>query len=199
MKKYLKEYIQENFNSIIMIVLFITIGLVVGILGFYISDEIIKNEIILNVRNTLDIAKNENFECINILLNSFVTNIFIIAIIYFSTITLIPKILINLTSFFKGISIGLYISILFSIFGIYDGIIALFFLIVLPNIIYISAYIYMCNNSIIFHNKVLKHEVKVSIICLECIKLVIALVLIISSIILEQIGVFIVINNYVAL
>lgn len=199
MKKYLKEYIQENINSIIVILLFIIFGLVVGIFCFNISNKEIKNEIILNVKNTLDIAKSENFEGINIILNSIGVNIFIIAIIYFSAITLIPKILINITSFLKGVSLGLYIPVLFNILGVSEGVVSLILLIVLPNIIYIAAYIYMCNNSIIFHEKVLEHGIKFSIVCLESLKIVITFALIISSIILEQVGVFIVINNYVTL
>ena len=125
MKKYLKEYIYENLKSIIIILSFIIIGLVVGIISFNISNQEIKTEIILSVKNTLDIAKNENFEGINILFNSIGINIFVISIIYFSAVTLIPKLFINLVSFFKGISLGLYIPILFNIFGIGNGILSL--------------------------------------------------------------------------
>lgn len=199
MKKYLKEYIYENLKSIIIILAFIIIGLVVGIISFNISNEDIKTEIISTVRNTLDISKNENFEGINILFNSIGTNLFVISIIYFSAITLIPKIIINIVSFFKGISLGLYIPILFYIFSIGDGILSLIFLIILPNIIYIAAYIYMCNNSILFHNKVIEHGIKLSIVCVEFFKIVITLALFIASVILEQIGIFVVINNYITL
>lgn len=199
MKKYLKEYIYENLKSIIIILSFIIIGLVVGIISFNISNQEIKTEIILSVKNTLDIAKNENFEGINILFNSIGINIFVISIIYFSAVTLIPKLFINLVSFFKGISLGLYIPILFNIFGIGNGILSLILLIILPNIIYIAAYIYMCNNSILFHNKVVEQGIKLSIICVEMFKIVITLALFIGSVILEQIGIFVVINNYITL
>lgn len=199
MKKYLKEYIYENLKSIIIILSFIIIGLVVGIISFNISNQEIKTEIILSVKNTLDIAKNENFEGINILFNSIGINIFVISIIYFSAVTLIPKLFINLVSFFKGISLGLYIPILFNIFGIGNGILSLILLIILPNIIYIAAYIYMCNNSILFHNKVVEQGIKLSIICVEIFKIVITLALFIGSVILEQIGIFVVINNYITL
>ena len=199
MKKYLKEYIYENLKSIIIILSFIIIGLVVGIISFNISNQEIKTEIILSVKNTLDIAKNENFEGINILFNSIGINIFVISIIYFSAVTLIPKLFINLVSFFKGISLGLYIPILFNIFGIGNGILSLILLIILPNIIYIAAYIYMCNNSILFHNKVIEQGIKLSIICVELFKIVITLALFIGSVILEQIGIYIVINNYITL
>ena len=199
MKKYLKEYIYENLKSIIIILSFIIIGLVVGIISFNISNQEIKTEIILSVKNTLDIAKNENFEGINILFNSIGINIFVISIIYFSAVTLIPKLFINLVSFFKGISLGLYIPILFNIFGIGNGILSLILLIILPNIIYITAYIYMCNNSILFHNKVVEQGIKLSIICVEIFKIVITLALFIASVILEQIGIFVVINNYITL
>lgn len=199
MKKYLKEYIYENLKSIIIILSLIIIGLVVGIISFNISNQEIKTEIILTVKNTLDISKDENFEGINILFNSIGINIFVISIIYFSAVTLIPKLFINLVSFFKGISLGLYIPILFNIFSIGNGILSLILLIILPNIIYISAYIYMCNNSILFHNKVIEQGIKLSIICVEIFKIVITLALFIGSVILEQIGIYIVINNYITL
>ena len=83
MKKYLKDYIYNNFKNIFTIFIFIAIGLVVGIFLFNISDESAKSQIIQSVRNTLDLSKNKNFEGVNIIINSLTTNISLIIIIYF--------------------------------------------------------------------------------------------------------------------
>lgn len=197
MKKYLKDYIYNNSKNIFTIFLFIVIGLVVGIFIFNVSDENLKQEIIQSIRNTLYISKNNNFEGINIIINSLSTNITLICIIYFISLTLIPRLLINLVSMLKGISLGLYIPVLFNIFGISNGIISLLILIVIPNIIYISSYIYLCNNAILFHKKILEEGFKFSNFCLESVKVVITFSLMLASVILEQISVIIIISRFI--
>lgn len=196
MKKYLKDYIYENFKVIFAIFLFIIIGLVLGIFIFNISEETVKSGIIQSAKSTLEIAKEEKFEGINIILNSIVMNFFVILIIYFSSITLIPKALINIVSILKGISLGLYIPVLFNIFGISNGILSLIIYIIIPNIIYISSYIFLCNNAILFHNKIIEEDFKLSNLCFEMIKIVIVFSLMLVSVILEQVAVMVIINNY---
>lgn len=168
-----------------------------GIVIFNVSDGSVKNEIIQNVKNTIDISKNQNFEGINIIINSVSSNLAIIIIIYFSAVTLIPKLLINMISMLKGISIGLYIPVLFNIFGLGNGLLVLFLLIVIPNIIYISSYIYLCSNAIIFNEKIIAEGFKISIFCCELVKIVIAFSLMLASVILEQISVMIIISHFI--
>lgn len=196
MKKYLKEYIYSNFNNIFTIFLFIIIGLVVGIVVFHTSNETVKTDIINNAINTLDIAKNKNFEGINITINSICMNLFVIFTIYFASITLIPKLLINMISLLKGISLGLYIPVLFSIFGISNGILSLVLLIIIPNLIYITSYIFLSNNAILFHDKIIKENFKISFICIEAIKIVIVFSLMLVAVMLEQIAAVVIIGNY---
>lgn len=196
MKKYLKEYIYINFRNIFTIFLFIVIGLVVGIAIFHSSGENVRNEIINNAMNTLNIAKNQNFEGINIIINSIKMNFCIILIIYFASITLIPKLLINIVSLLKGISLGLYIPVLFNIFGISSGIFSLILLIIIPNLIYIAPYIFLSNNAILFHDKIINEDFKISTIFSEAIKIVIVFSLMLVSTMLEQIAAMVIIGNY---
>jgi len=197
MKKYLRDYIYNNIKNIFTIFFVVVIGLVVGIVLFNISEVSIKNEIIQSVTNTLNVSKSKNFEGINIMMNSLTTNMFLIGIIYFISLTLIPKLLINLVSLLKGVSIGLYIPVIFSIFGVGNGILVLLILIIIPNIVYIASYIYLCNNSILFHERISEEGFKISTLCLECIKVVITFSLILVSVILEQISVSLIISRFV--
>lgn len=196
MKKYLREYIYTNFKNIVMIFTFIIIGIAMGIIIFNTSEEVVKNEIVQNAKNIIDISKNQNFEGINIIINSISLNFIMITIIYFAAVTLIPRVIINIISMLRGISIGLYIPVLFSIFGIGNGFIALIILIIIPNIINISSYIYLCSNAIIFNKKIIDEGFKISVFLYEITKIIIAFSLILLSVILEQVGVIIIIGNF---
>ena len=138
MKNYLFKYTKENYKTIKTLVFCLVIGMIMGIIVFNIIDNSIKNELIHNVKTTLDIAKNKNFEGINIIKNGIISN----ALICFFNLL-------------KGISIGIYISTLFSIFGTGNGLLALILIVLLPNLIYIPSYIYVCTNAINFHYSVL--------------------------------------------
>ena len=72
MKKYLRNYVEDNINNIIMIFLCIIIGLVIGIIIFNTSDINTKDQLIKGVNETLEISKNDNFECIDILYNGII-------------------------------------------------------------------------------------------------------------------------------
>lgn len=192
MKKYLKNYIDNNLKNIFTIFSFIIIGLVLGIFIFNISNESDKIDIVESAKKILDISKSENFEGINIIFNSLKSNILIITIVYFAALTLIPQILINLISMIKGISLGIYIPVLFNIFGINNGILVLLILIIIPNLIYILAYIFLCNNSILIHRNIIEEGIKFSTFCFEIVKVVITISLMLVAVILEQISVIVI-------
>lgn len=196
MKNYLRNYIYENIKVISIILLCVAIGIIIGSLVFNYSNENIKNQIINISKNTLDIAKNENFEGINVLLNGIKTNIPVIIFIYFSAITFIPMFLINITSFIKGISIGIYASILLSLFGVTKGIFFSLLVIFIPNVIYIMAYIFICNNSLILHNKFMENGIKIYDVIFEIVRIVIGFSTIFLSVILEQITLGIAVNKF---
>ena len=197
MRNYLLNYIKENYKIIKIIVICFFIGLIAGLIVFNLLNQNIKNELLENIKSTLDLSKQEGFENINILKNGILTNVLIILLIYFFSITLIAPICICLISIVKGFSIGMFIPTLFLVFGFGKGILVLLLLILLPNIIYIPSYIYMSVNAINFHYKLLEENNKLTVVFKESYKLVIVLSLIILSILIEQLASFGVISLYI--
>ncbi len=196
MREYLLNYISKNSKVIKIILMCLLIGLIIGLTLTYFLNQEVKNELTNSIKSTLDLSKDKGFESINILKNGIMTNLLVILIIYFLSITLIAPICICIISLIKGFSIGLYIPTLFLVFGFGKGILVLLLLVILPNIIFIPSYVYMCVNAINFHYKLLEEKNKLTIIFKESYNLVIVLSLIILSILIEQLASFGVISLY---
>ena len=195
MLDYIKEYINNNFKSIVLIFSCLIIGLVVGIITFNFMPGGTKTEIIQTLNNTLSSTKSENFEGINVIKNGI-----LVLILYFSSITLIAPGLVCMTNIFKGFSIGLYIPTLFCVFGFGNGIIALFLLVIIPNLIYIPAFIYLSINSVSFHYELIEAKgnggsIKITI--KEMYKLILGFSVIALSVIIEQLLSLGVIHMYI--
>ena len=199
MKKYLKNYIEKNIKNILFILFFIIIGLVIGIVLFNLLDLELRDQVILSIKDTLNIARDNNFEGINIINNGIILNIIILAIIYFSSITFIPNVLINLITFLKGMSIGIYLSTIFSIFDFSNALVTSIIIILLPNIIYIPSYIYLCNNTLLLHCKIIEKNIKIYNLGIEVLKIIMGFSVIFLSVVLEQLGAITVINRYILL
>ena len=133
MKKYLRNYIEENFKILSIIFFCIIIGLVVGIIFYNVINPTLKEEIIKSMRQTLELTKQENFTGINVIRNGMVANAVLVMIIYLISLSLIAPYLMSVLSISKGLAIGVYIPTLFQIFGPSKGIVALLLLDVLPN------------------------------------------------------------------
>lgn len=197
---YVKDYIRDNFKSIIVLLSCIIIGLVSGIIVFQFMPDGTKNELIQTLNKTLSYTKQENFQGINVIKNGMMSNFILIFILYFSAVTLISHGLVCITNIFKGFAIGLYIPTLFQIFGLGNGILALFLLVIIPNIIYVPAFIYLSINSLNFHYKLIELKNKGSKLGLtitEIYKLILGFSVISLSIIIEQLLSVFVINIYI--
>ena len=194
MKEYLFKYINENFKVIKILIICLIVGLIAGIIVFQCLNQDIKNELIGSIKSTLDISKDGGFENINILKNGITSNILIVILIYFASITMIAPVFICILNIFKGFSIGMYIPTLFLVFGFAKGLLVLLLIVVLPNLIYIPSYIYICVNSINFHYKLVEEKNKLSMIIKESYKLIM-----IFSILIEQLASFGVISLYLSL
>ncbi len=188
MKEYLKVYVEENYKIIKIIGMCFLIGLVVGVIFFGFVNDGIKNEFIGSLKNTLDLSKNNNFESINIIKNGIVANFILLFIIYFCSITLIAPILICMVTFFKSFSIGIYIPIIFNVFGASKGIIVTILLVVLPNLLYIPAFIFSSTNAIKFHYSLFEKKETGLLFNLmrELMYIFIAFSIIILSVVVEQ-------------
>lgn len=202
MKEYINRYIRGNFKKIYMIAAAIFIGLIVGIFIYNFSGMENKESICATIKDTLDITTQENFQGINVIKNGMISNLLICFIIYFSSITLVCPYIVIIINFIKGMSIGVYLSSIFAIFGVGNGILTIFLLIILPNIIYIPVFIYLSTNSINFHNEIIKVESKgnkLSLLIKESIYLFITFSIMSLSTIIEQLCSMGVINIYKSL
>ncbi len=193
MKEYLLNYIKTNFKTIKTLLICLVIGVVIGVVIYQLIDENIRDELISSVSSTLSIAKGEGFEGINVLKNGILSNILISIIIYISSITLISPVCICALNVIRGVSIGIYISTIFAVFGIGSGILATILIIVLPNLIYIPAYIYMCTNSVNFHYLIIDKSSRENFLkelVKESYRFIIAFSLMILSVLIEQFSAF---------
>ena len=199
MLNYIKEYVNDNFKSIVVLLFCIIIGLVVGIFIYQLTSEDIKLELTKTLTQTLEKTKKENFQGINIIKNGMISNIILIAIIYFSSITLIAFGIVSGVNLFKGFAIGLYIPTLFQVFGFGNGILALFLLVIVPNIIYIPAFIYISVNCLKLNYNILDKNISnnISLIFKEGCKLIMGFSVIAFSVIIEQFLCLGVINIYI--
>lgn len=200
MKNYLLKYIEDNFKSVKTLFFCLIVGLVVGIITYQFIDSGVRGELVNSIKSTLDISSKQGFEGINIIKNGVVSNLGICTLIYLIAITLIAPFCICILNLFKGFAIGIYIPSLFEVLGAGNGFIALLILVILPNIIYIPSFIYMCTNSINFHYTITDKSNlgnKMAIFIKESYKIVIGLSLMIFSVLIEQFASFGIIKLYI--
>lgn len=199
MKKKIMEYIEQNFKNIVVVSGSIILGIIVGIILYQVISSGIQNDLVRTMKNTLELTKSENFEGINIIKNGMISNLILVAVIYLMSLTLISPYLISMLSFFKGLSIGMYIPTLFNIFGISKGLLAMLLLIIIPNLVYIPSYIYLSVNSIRFHYSLLGNESKMIVFTKEFFKVVLGFSVMFLGVILEQVTSYWVILLYASI
>ena len=197
MKNYLEKYISENIKIIKILVISVVVGIIIGIMLIHFFNNELRQEFVGSIKGTLDVAKSGNFENINIIKNGIMSNIIVVGLIYLAAITLIAPICITFINFFKGLTIGMYISTLFYVFGVWKGLLASFLIVILPNIIYFPTFIYISTNAIKFYYEITESKNKLSLIVKETYKLIIAISLIILAVLIEQLSSFGVINLYI--
>lgn len=151
MKERIIEYINNNLKSIIILSLCIACGLVIGIFTYNVLGKNISSQILDAMKNTLEHTKDVNFQGINIIKNGITSNLLLCILIYFAAITLIAPMMICILNFVKGFAIGIYMPTLFAIFGFKYGIVVTVLITIIPNIVYLPAYVYISINAINLH------------------------------------------------
>ena len=146
MSNSIQKYIRENISTILKILFIYFIGVAVGIIIFIFTD--IKTEYINIVSGVFEGVKSDNFEGINIIANGIKNNIVYIGILYFSLITIIAPLIICFFVFLKAIVTGIYLCTLYSVFGVFNGILVSLISVIIPNIFSLIGYIIICTNVI---------------------------------------------------
>lgn len=146
MSNSIQKYIRENMSIILKILVIYLIGIAIGILLFVFTD--IKKEYVDIVSGVFEGVKSEDFEGINIIANGIKNNIVYIGILYFSLITIIAPLIICLFVILKAIVTGSYICTLYSVFGIFNGILVSIVSVIIPTFFSLVGYVIICTNII---------------------------------------------------
>ncbi len=185
MSNSIQKYIRENISTILKILFIYFIGVAVGIIIFIFTD--IKTEYINIVSGVFEGVKSDNFEGINIIANGIKNNIVYIGILYFSLITIIAPLIICFFVFLKAIVTGIYLCTLYSVFGVFNGILVSLISVIIPNIFSLIGYIIICTNVINLFKLISQGEkVDIRQIIVHIYYLLISISLISFSIVLEQ-------------
>lgn len=199
LKKYILNLLEENKKSIKVFVFCILIGLATGIVTYNFLTADNKHELVNSVKSTLDICKNENFEKVSIIQNGIKSNFLTILLFVAVSTTIVAPLIFCVIYFLKGFAIGIYVSVIFSIFGFWNGTLSNFLINIIPNLIFIPVYILIGLKAIDFHyyiisdNKVLQ-KLKNTIGLLY--SYVVFLPFIFLSLVLEQIMFSVVLGMY---
>ena len=185
MSNSIQKYIRENISIILKILFIYFIGVAVGIIIFIFTD--IKKEYVDIVSGVFEGVKSDNFEGINVIANGIKNNIIYIGILYFSLITIIAPLIICFFVFLKAIVTGIYICTLYSVFGIFNGILVSIVSVIIPTFFSLIGYVIICTN-IINLFKLISQGEKADIrqIIVHIYYLLISISLISFSIVLEQ-------------
>ncbi len=185
MSNSIQKYIRENISTILKILFIYFIGVAVGIIIFIFTD--IKTEYINIVSGVFEGVKSDNFEGINVIANGIKNNIIYIGILYFSLITIIAPLIICFFVFLKAIVTGIYLCTLYSVFGVFNGILVSLISVIIPNIFSLIGYIIICTNVINLFKLIFQGEkADIRQIIVHIYYLLISISLISFSIVLEQ-------------
>lgn len=173
------------------------VGIICGVIMFALIKDDAANILVSGINDILSLSTKEQFVKLTIILNAAKNNTLLIIIMIFLSITIVGKGCIYAITLVKGIIIGIYTSILLKIFGAGYGTMVILMQVVLVNIIYIPAYIYLAVELIVFNMELFKiKSYTMNLFTKIAAKITIAFVIMFSSSIIEQIFTNISLNIY---
>lgn len=202
LKKWIKNYFVNNKYDVLVFVAIITIGVFIGISTFLLSGEKTQGIVVESVTGVLDLSVKEEFIKANIIADGLKSNLVLILIMIFFSITLFGKWGIYIIMLLKGIGIGIYIAVLFTVFGFWWGLLVNMLLVIIINLIYIPSLIYIAVSLVglnFYAFKTRNDGLTSKQIFRTILDIFMGFVLIFSSVILEQILSTITLNIYATL
>lgn len=199
LKKWIKEYIEVNKKEVLIIIGLLLLGVIIGV-GIYIFvSSSTKALAITSVKEVFEISKESTYVKTNIVANGVKADILLILILGIASITLFGKWVMYMIVLLKGISLSIYTILLFNIFGFLWGSLVFILLVLLVNILYIPALIYLIVNFLEIHFNIFKTRIT-NLNVIEIYRILLAVffsfVIMFSSIVIEQIASPIVLNIY---
>lgn len=189
-KKIINEFWVENKYDICMVSMLLIIGFACGIGIYFMISDNTTSELVLEVKKTFDLSLTEKIEKLCIISNSLKINSWLVIALVFFSITVIGRWLIYSATIVKGMAIGIYTCILFSVFNFWWGIVTAILLVAVVNLIYIPAYIFisttlLCYNFELFNTK--KESISMFSATKMLLKVMSAFMFIFSSSVVEQV------------
>lgn len=153
-----KRHFKENVKSYFILFAILLLGLIVGIAFINHANNAQKEQISNYISGFTTTIKDSKIDYWVLLKNSIMSNIKITLIIIFVSMSLFGTIGSYIISFYKGFSLGYTISSIIAVFGVVKGLTFAMSLILLNQLVYIPAMIYLiiCSNK--FYRKIINDE-----------------------------------------
>lgn len=199
LKKWIKEYIEINKREILIVIGLMLLGVIIGIGVYIFASSATKDLAIASVKEVFEISKQTTYVKTNVIANGVKADILLILILGISSVTLFGKWIMYTITLLKGMALSIYTILLFNVFGPLWGILVFILLVLLVNILYIPALIYLIINFLEVHFNVFKARIN-NLNVVEIYKVLMAIffsfVIMFSSIVVEQLASSIVLNIY---
>lgn len=158
LKKLVNEYLYQNKKIVIGIFVCLVIGSTAGLAIYFFSDDVITNKLINQMQETIKLSDNGEYIKTEIIYNGIRNNIIYILMLFVFSIMLYGSLLIYILYILKGVAIGIYISTLFGVFGFWWGILVIMLLVILVNIVYLPAIIFIGVTMINYNLNVMEYR-----------------------------------------
>lgn len=189
LKKLLREYIAENRKVVTLLFVCIITGILAGIVIYSVSGKEVKDILTSQMTEAIKITDNGEFVKTEVIYNGVKNNIAYIFVMFVFSIMLYGTVFIYLLYIVKGLSIGIYVGTIFGIFGFFWGALVVLLMVVLINVVYLPALSFIGVTMINYNLDLMeyKREVrKVNTLSKVIVKTLFGLMIIFSSIIIEQ-------------
>lgn len=198
LKKWLRGYIETNKRDILIVVSLMLIGMIIGIGIYSFTSNEIKEQAITSAKEVFDISQSDTYVKTNIIVNGIKADVMLISIIAILSVTLFGRWIIYIIMALKGMAISVYTILLFNIFGPLWGIVVTLLLVILVNLLYLPALIYLVVTFLEINFNVFKIMNKQRPMFTYKVLLTICLcfVIMFSSLVVEQVASGIVLNIY---
>lgn len=189
LKKLLEEYIYQNKKIVLGLFCCIVLGIVAGIVIYILSSATIKENLSTQMLESISLSDNGEYIKTDIIYSGIHNNVIYILIMFTFSIMLYGSLFIYLLYILKGLTIGIYISTMFSVFGFWWGLIVILLLVVLVNVVYLPGIMVVGITLINYNLNVMEYRSELGrvvnfskVILSSCF----GLLIIFSSIIVEQ-------------
>lgn len=189
LKKLLREYIAENRKVVTLLFVCIITGILAGIVIYSVSGKEVKDILTSQMTEAIKVTDNGEFIKTEVIYNGVKNNIAYIFVMFVFSIMLYGTVFIYLLYVVKGLSIGIYVGTIFGIFGFFWGALVVLLMVVLINVVYLPALSFIGVTMINYNLDLMeyKREVrKVNTLSKVILKTLFGLMIIFSSIIIEQ-------------